>query len=131
MPKPQRFPMTAVQRCGWTALARVVQDDGSLAQAAALTAVRALVENAAGEIVFEQTFEPVEVVLASLAGGSAAPDPRWEEDDVGYNFRATLPAAAFEEPGPVVVEFVFEPVVGSPWRLRYEGIVLSRLESAA
>ena len=30
MPKPQRFPMTAVQRCGWTALARVVQDDGSL-----------------------------------------------------------------------------------------------------
>ena len=131
MPKPQRFPMTAVQRCGWTALARVVQDDGSLAQAAALTAVRALVENAAGEIVFEPTFEPTDVVLATLAGSSAAPDARWEEDSVGYNFRATLPAAAFEEPGPVVVEFVFEPVVGSPWRLRYEGIVLSRLESAA
>ena len=25
MPRPQRFPMTAVQKCGWTALARVVR----------------------------------------------------------------------------------------------------------
>ena len=131
MPKPQRFPMTAVQKCGWTALARVVQDDGSLAQAATLASVTALVENAAGEIVFEQTFEPDDVVLASLAGSSASPDARWEEDSVGYNFRASLPAAAFEEPGPIVVEFVFEPLTGSPWRLRYEGVVLSRLESAA
>ena len=131
MPRPQRFPMTAVQKCGWTALARVVQDDGALAQAAELAGVTALVENAAGEIVFEQAFEPVDVVLASLAGTSSSPDARWEEDAIGYNFRASLPAAAFEEPGPVVVEFLFEPVDGEPYRLRYEGVVLSRLESAA
>lgn len=60
--------------------------------------------------------EPTVTVSNAVFDALQTSDPRWTEDDTGYNFLFVVPATAFPEGGKEYrVEFKFSPASGEPF----------------
>lgn len=112
MPKPIVFELQTVEQTDTPLLARV-KHGGSLITQAAISAISYLVKNKSGTQTATGGLTVASVVFDALQA-----DERWSLDAAGYNFRATIPAAAFPSPNHYLVEIKFTPVSGSPFYLR-------------
>lgn len=123
MPKAHRFAVTGNEKSDLPILARikyqgryVLQDD--------LSAISYNVKNFKGEEP-EDDAGIGDLTVSESVYDELQTDDRWKQDTVGYNFQATIPAAALPTSGQHIIEFKFTPVSGSPFWIVVEASLLA------
>jgi hypothetical protein len=108
-----------LERSGATVLGRITGHDGQPITPASIAAIAVEVwdieTDPPGRIAGPTSLAAGSVVLASLTK-----DARWQEDDVGYNFRHELPAESFPDAKVYRVEYKLTPTAGAVFRIAYE-----------
>ena len=113
------FPMTA--------LARITGSDGNNLQQADLTSIAYTVRDNNDSGASEVTSGTL--TIADVVFDSLQTDARWTKDSTGYNFRATIPAAAFPSTSDYRVQITFTETTGETFPLWFDATVLDNKAS--
>lgn len=108
-------------------MARIKGNLGGNLTQAYLSAITCRVYSATGTLVSSPTVTVASAVYDTLQ--TTDDDPRWEEDDDGYNFLHVIPASAFATPQIYRVEYKFTPNSGDPFYLVCKIHALNLLQS--
>ncbi|QNN23513.1 hypothetical protein HED60_14930 [Planctomycetales bacterium ZRK34] len=119
MPNAEIPKATIFEDSGAICMARVLGNAGTAITQASLNSIECSVFNQAdtSTAVTEPSITIADVVFDTLQTS----DPRWTEDDTGYNFLIAVPATAFPAGGATYhVEFKFTPASGEPFHIVFE-----------
>ena len=122
MPKARVWPFSAFVDQACPLLFRIEHNGENITQSA-ISSISVVVKrvNDGSPVA---TYGPATVTVGTAVFDTLQTDGRWEEDDEGYNFICTIPAAAFPEIDECFVTFVFTPASGTPFVVVCRGTVI-------
>lgn len=117
MPRPKVFELQGFEQADLPIRARVTDADGTALLRAGISSIAYIVKNAAGTTTASGSLTVNSVISDTLSS--------WIEDATGYNFAATIPAAAFPDTGHHRVQIKFTLANGSITYLLATAFMLS------
>jgi len=114
MPNPQKFNTVNWKGVDTTFAAHVQSPPGTNILQSTISSITYTVTEMIGPSQNTSTGSGTLVVADTVFNALVTPlvDASWTQDNLGYNFKATIPGASFPDAGDYVVKFLFTPTGG-------------------